>query len=136
MLDHITDVLHPPLWWVALAGALAARADAQGSSGLIWNACVIILIGYFVGRFVERSFKKRFGYNAFLWRPFDSAFRTIVSRRNIILLIMTAGIVIGRPVDAFVAAAAWTLVSAIIQVGRFVQALIASRGGPLPSWLT
>ena len=96
---------------------------------------MVILIGYVVGRFVERSFKKRFGYNAFLWRPFDSAFRTIVSRRNIILLIMTAGIVIGRPVDAFVAAAAWTFVSAIIQVGRFAQALIASRGGPLPSWL-
>ena len=135
-LDHLTDVIHPPIWWLALASALAARADAAGPSALIWNACVLILIGYFVGRFVERSFKKRFGYNPFLWRPFDSAFRTVVSRRNIILLIMTAGILIGRPIEAFVAAAAWTIVSVMIQVGRFAQALVASRGGPLPSWLT
>jgi phosphatidylglycerophosphate synthase len=134
-LDHLTDVIHPPIWWVALASALSARPDAQGSFGLLWEACVIILIGYFVGRFVERSFKKRFGYNPYLWRPFDSAFRTVVSRRNIILLIMSAGIIAGRPVEAFVAAAAWTFVSVMVQVGRFIQALIISRGGPLPSWL-
>ncbi|MBA2466690.1 MAG: CDP-alcohol phosphatidyltransferase family protein [Sphingomonas sp.] len=135
-LDHLTDIIHPPFWWVALASALAARPDAQDSTGLIWNACVIILIGYFIGRVVEGGFKKRFGYNPFLWRPFDSAFRTIVSRRNVILLIMSVGIVVGRPVEAFVATAIWTFVSVVIQVTRFAQALVSSRGGPLPSWLT
>ncbi len=135
-LDHLTDVIHPPFWWVALAIALTARPDAQGSIALIWNACVTILIGYFIGRVVERRFKKRFGYNPFLWRPFDSVFRTIVSRRNVILLIMSVGIVVGRPIEAFFAAAIWTFVSVVIQVTRFTQALVSSRGGPLPSWLT
>ena len=134
-LDHLTDLIHPPFWWVALASAVAARPDARGSLELIWNACVIILIGYFVGRFVERSFKKRFGFNPFLWQPFDSAFRIIVSRRNIILLIMTAGLVFGRPVEAFVAAAIWTFVSVIVQIIRFGQALVRSQGGLPRSWL-
>ncbi len=134
-LDHLTDIIHPPFWWVALASGLTLRADAQSSSALIWNSCVIFLVGYFIGRVVERSFKKRFGYNPFLWRPFDSAFRTVVSRRNIILLIMTVGALAGRPVEAFVAAAVWTFVSVLIQLARYAQALVSSRGGPLPSWL-
>jgi phosphatidylglycerophosphate synthase len=133
-LDHVTDVIHPPIWWLALAIGLASGADRQGST-LVWQACVVVLVGYVVGRIVETLFKRRFRYNSYLWRPFDSAFRLIVSRRNIILLIVTVGLLLGAPVQAFVAAAAWTLVSVAIQILRFAQALYAGRRGPLPSWL-
>jgi phosphatidylglycerophosphate synthase len=134
-LDHVTDMIHPPFWWFALAQGLSTRVNSEDTTAQIWNAFTIILVGYLLGRLVELSFKKWFGYNAFLWRPFDSAFRTIVARRNIILLITTAGVLVGRPVEAFVAAGIWTLVSVVVQIGRFAQALVSSRGGPLPSWL-
>ncbi|MBA2772190.1 MAG: CDP-alcohol phosphatidyltransferase family protein [Sphingomonas sp.] len=133
-LDHVTDVIHPPIWWAALAYALAERQGDVGAT-LIWQMLGIILIGYVVGRIVESRSKKRFGFNPFLWRPFDSAFRTIISRRNIILLIMTAGLIAGAPHQAFVVAGAWTLVSVAIQLARLIQGLIASRRGPLTSWL-
>ncbi|MDQ3245690.1 MAG: CDP-alcohol phosphatidyltransferase family protein [Pseudomonadota bacterium] len=135
LLDHVTDVIHPPIWWAALASMLIHREGAP-PPWLIWDACIVILIGYVVGRVLESGFKARFGYNPYLWRPFDSAFRTVVSRRNIILLIMTVGVILGMPEEAFVGAAVWTLLSVLIQAVRFGQAIVACRGGPLPSWLT
>jgi hypothetical protein len=119
---------------VALAYGLT-RSAGPDRSELIWPACLVILGGYVIGRFIEGMFKSRFGYNCYLWRPFDSAFRLVTSRRNIILLIMSVGLVFGVPVEAFVAAAAWTFVSAAIQVVRLAQALYAGREGSLPSWL-
>jgi len=133
-LDHITDIIHPPIWWAALAYGLAGQADAV-QRPLVWGSCLIILVGYFVGRTIETAFKTRFRYNCYLWRPFDSAFRLVVSRRNIILLIMTAGLILGVPIAAFVAAAAWTLISGVIQVVRLAQAYRAGQDGSLPSWL-
>lgn len=135
LLDHVTDVIHPPIWWAALASMLIHREGAP-PPWLIWDACIVILVGYVVGRVLESGFKARFGYNPYLWRPFDSAFRTVVSRRNIILLIMTVGVIIGMPEEAFVGAAVWTLISVLVQAVRFVQAIVACKGGPLPSWLT
>ena len=84
-LDHGTDIIHPPLWWICLAHGLAV--NAPGSTEAIVIACIVILACYLIGRIVELGFHLLFGFNAFLFRPFDSSFRTIVARRNILLLI-------------------------------------------------
>lgn len=132
-LDHGTDIIHPPLWWICLAHGLAAN-DA-GSAGLIVAACAIILGCYVIGRIVEVSFHLLFGFNAFLFRRFDSAFRTVVARRNILLLIMTAGLLAGAPTEAFAACAGWSLVSTLIQLARLAVAQAASRKAPLEPWI-
>ncbi len=68
-------------------------------------------------------------------KPFDSSFRTIVSRRNIILLIMTAGLIVQRPAEAFALCAVWSVVSVIIQGVRYAQAVSESRHAPIRAWL-
>jgi phosphatidylglycerophosphate synthase len=133
ILDHATDIVHPPIWWICLAVGLAAQAG--GAADAIWIACATILGGYVLGRLIEELFKWRIGYNAYLWRPFDSRFRLIVSRRNIILLIMSAGLLIGQPVAAFVAAAVWTVLSVGVQLVRLVQANGARSAGGADTWL-
>ena len=132
-LDHGTDVIHPPLWWICLAYGLAAGDPAR--TGLIVAACATILACYVIGRAVEVAFQLLFGFNAYLFRRFDSAFRTIVARRNILLLIMMAGVLVGRPTEAFVACAAWSVVSALIQLGRLGVAWAASRKAKLSPWI-
>jgi len=133
LLDHGTDVLHPPLWWICLAIGLGKLQPDTGAA--VWWGCWAILAGYVAGRLIEEQFKRRIGYNAFLWRPFDSAFRLIVARRNIILLILTAGLVVQQPVAAYLTAAAWTFLSVLVQLARLVQALSAARLGGTESWL-
>ena len=133
ILDHGTDIIHPPIWWYCLAHGIVLHAPAQAQ--IVWPAFWIILGTYILGRAVEQLFKSKLGINQFIWRPFDSSFRLIVSRRNIILLIMTAGLAAGLPVAAFVLCAAWSVISTLVQLVRLGQAMVERRRGPITSWL-
>lgn len=84
-LDHGNDLIHPPLWWYCLAHGISSVAPGHSWT---WSSCWAILGTYLIGRLFERSFKSQFGLNPFTWQRFDSRFRAIVSRRNIILLTM------------------------------------------------
>lgn len=131
-LDHGNDLIHPPLWWYCLVVGID---KVDPGHPWIWPSCWIVLATYVIGRVLERGFKKKFGINPFMWRPFDSRFRTIVSRRNIILLIMTAGLIAGSPAEAFAICAAWSILSVVIQGARFAQAVGHSRGASINAWL-
>ena len=123
-LDHGNDLIHPPLWWLCLARGIALVVPHDG---WVWPSCWVILVTYLIGRFLEKGFKARFGFNPFMWRRFDSVFRMIISRRNIILLIMTAGLAAGLLVEAFALCAAWSVVSVLVQAARYVQAVSHAR---------
>lgn len=133
-LDHVTDFVHPPIWWVCLAIGLGHGADPAVRDLVYWS-CALILGTYVIGRAAEAWFKYVIGYNAYLWQRFDSRFRLVVSRRNIILLIMTVGVALGAGWQAFAVGAAWSVVSALIQLVRLTQALAQARRGEVRSWL-
>jgi phosphatidylglycerophosphate synthase len=132
LLDHGNDLIHPPLWWLCLAHGIGL---VEPGHPWVWPSCWIVLGTYFIGRFLEKGFKAKFGFNPFMWRRFDSRFRMIISRRNIILLIMTAGLVVGAPAEAFAACALWSLLSVLVQAGRYLQAMQHSRREPIHAWL-
>ena len=90
---------------------------------------------YVVSRVLERGFKMQFGINPFMWKRFDSRFRMIVSRRNIILLLMTAGLLLDVPAEAFAICAAWSVLSVLVQGLRYIQAVGRSRREPIDAWL-
>lgn len=131
-LDHGNDLIHPPLWWFCLANGISL---IQPDFPWTWPSCWIILGTYVIGRVLEQGFKKQFGINPFMWTRFDSRFRMIVSRRNIILLILTIGLVAGMLAEAFALCALWSVLSVFIQVGRYVQAIGQSRREPIRAWL-
>jgi phosphatidylglycerophosphate synthase len=133
VLDHGTDIIHPPIWWYCLAHGLTVIDPGQ--SGIIWPAFWIILGCYVVGRIVEIAFHRNFGFNQFIWKPFDSRFRLIVSRRNVILLIMTIGLATGVATEAFLVCAGWSVISTIVQIVRIGQAFRSRRRAPIRSWL-
>jgi phosphatidylglycerophosphate synthase len=133
LLDHGTDVLHPPVWWYCLAHGIATSSPDM--SGPVWSSLWVILGCYVVGRGFEVAFHKGFGFNPYIWQPFDSRFRLIVSRRNIILLVVSLGLAAGAVADAFLLCAAWSVVSTAIQGVRLAQAFAARQSGPVTSWL-
>jgi phosphatidylglycerophosphate synthase len=132
LLDHGNDMIHPPLWWLCLAHGIAVF---EPGNRWVWPACWTILATYLLGRFLEKGFKAKFGFNPFTWERFDSHFRMIISRRNIILLIMTVGLILQRPVEAFVICAVWSVISVLIQGARYLQAIGRSRREPIRAWL-
>ncbi len=134
LLDHGTDIVHPPLWWLCLAYGLALGDPTAADT--IWSSFWFILGAYVVGRAVEISFHLLFGFNAFLYARFDSLFRLVVARRNVILLIMSGGLILGVPTAAFIACAAWSVLSTLVQLIRIGQATLRSRTGSLQPWIS
>jgi phosphatidylglycerophosphate synthase len=131
-LDHGNDLIHPPLWWYCLAQGVSTVDPGHPWT---WTSCWIILGTYVVGRVLERGFKRQFGINPFTWERFDSRFRMIVSRRNIILLIMTVGLALGLLAEAFAVCAIWSILSVLVQGARYLQAVGQSRHEPIRAWL-
>jgi phosphatidylglycerophosphate synthase len=134
ILDHGTDLLHPPLWYLAWGAGLAGSpAGLPGG----WLTLAVIVVGYVVGRLVEGAFHLWLGeFSIFCWRRVDSWFRLVTARRNPNLVLLTAGTIAGRPDVGLVAVAVWTAVSSAILLVRFGMAAHArATTGPLRSWL-
>ena len=89
ILDHGMDMIHPPIWWAAIGFYLLGSTNGDSKYFII--SMIVLLATYLIGRLGETSFKKSFGFNAYMWTPFDSYLRLIIARRNLILLILTGG---------------------------------------------
>ena len=134
LLDHGNDILHPPIWWYCLwHGIVSTNVPVDPP---LWIAFWTILGCYVAGRAIETVFRLRFGFNPFMWTRFDSKFRLIISRRNVILLLMTAGLILGVVEQAYWACAAWSIASTLFQLIRLGQAFVAIRVQPIQPWLS
>jgi len=121
-LDHLTDLIHPPFWYLAWWwGALTITGQVWHQATGLLAALIVVLAGYVIGRALEIAGKKAAGFNIFIWRPFDAAFRAVVARRNPNLLLMTASLAVGRPDLGLIAVAVWTIISLGIQVAQLVS---------------
>jgi hypothetical protein len=75
-------------------------------------------------------------FSMFCWRPVDSYFRLIMARRNPNLIILTAGVLLGRPDRGLLAVAAWTLACSIFLLVRLgIASYSRVTEGPLQPWL-
>jgi phosphatidylglycerophosphate synthase len=132
--DHIIDMVHPPLWWIAWWWGVGNGLDSQPDW---WNAAgIATFAGYIALRLLEWDFIATFGVRIHTWRRWDSRFRLISSRRNPNLILLTAATLCGRPDLGLAAVALWTLGCLAIHGVRWMQAWFeVRRGEPLSSWL-
>ena len=136
LFDHILDLVHPPLWYLAWGMGLAAFSPVI--PGLTVDLAVwLIFIGYVLGRLVEGAFSAWIGkFSLFTWQRTDSYARLIIARRNPCLVLLTIGALFGRPDLGLVAVTVWTLLSTLFLLLRLVMAWRARRAsGSLHSWL-
>ena len=135
IFDHGIDLVHPPFWYWAWAHGLAAygRPIEPVAATMIMLA---IIIGYVAQRIIEGIFIKRFGIHIHVWKPVDSRFRLVTARRNPNMMILFAGLIVGRPDLALQWVAWWTVISLIFHAVRLAQATEqAGRHRPIKSWL-
>ncbi len=134
--DHVLDVLHPPLWYLAWGLGLSDYQPAILKLSLM-TSFWLLLAGYVAGRLIEAAFKKYVaGFSIFTWRPLDSVNRLITARRNPCLILLTVFWLAGRPDLGFEAVALWTLISTGFLGWRLVWAFYCkTRGEKLVSWL-
>jgi phosphatidylglycerophosphate synthase len=130
--DHLTDLIHPPFWWMAwIVGCGAVGLPLADP----WLVGIVIFGGYVLQRIEEGIFIRAFGMHIHVWRHFDSFFRLILARRNPNLILLTPPALLGRPDIGILLVAAWTVLCCVEQLVVTIQAALARRRGPLRSWL-
>jgi phosphatidylglycerophosphate synthase len=133
--DHIIDLIHPPIWYILWG--LGLGVSQFNFSGLSLSAAFwLIVIGYVVGRLVEGAFLAWLGkFGIFCWRPIDSYCRLITARRNPCLILLTAGVLWGRPDWGLCAVTIWTVATSLFLFIRLMMAVNARlAAGAVRSW--
>jgi len=103
VLDHGTDIVHPPFWYFAWA---------IGLGGMGWDDPVfdagVALVGFYIGDrlvlAVAKAVLKRTLHGS---TPLDGVVRSIIARRNILLAIMTVAVPLGLGVEGLYLCTAW-----------------------------
>ncbi|MGE5515699.1 MAG: CDP-alcohol phosphatidyltransferase family protein [Bacteroidota bacterium] len=120
-LGRALALLHPPLWWWAWW--------AGGGGDAVTMA--VLVAGSLAIPGIEALFVWRHGFPLHEWRRFDSLFRLVAANRNILLLSLSAGWLIGKPDMGFRGASFWLLATLAVLALRLAQAWRS----PPESWL-
>jgi len=117
LLDHGTDVIHPPIWYFGWAWGLSGGDSFSG----VFQAAVWMLGIYVLDRVLERLFVACTGRSVQDFRPLDVKLRTFSSRRNVNLVIFVVALPLGLAVPAFYLIVAWQGLTAAYHLVRVVQ---------------
>lgn len=120
-LGHGVALAHPPLWWLAWW--------AGGGGELA--AMLVMVAGSMAVPALEGVFRWRMGFPPRHWRRFDAQFRLVAAGRNVLLLILSIGVLIGSPAMGFRWAAGWQVITLAVLAIRLAQAWRT----PPRSWL-
>lgn len=124
VLDHGTDLLHPPFWWYAWYAGLSGPPSSVMEIS-VW----IVIAGYVLGRAQEGLFLAAFRFEMFGWHRLDAASRLITARRNPNLVLLSIAALAGRPDLGLAAVALWTVLCLAFHGVRIVQAFAARAVG-------
>jgi phosphatidylglycerophosphate synthase len=117
VLDHGTDIIHPPFWYWGWALGLAG-GDPYSP---VFQASLWLTVFYILDRVMEMLFKSCTGQSIHGYTPLDVRMRTFVSRRNVNLAVFTVALAVGMGTPAFYLIAAWQAVTLLFHVSRVIK---------------
>lgn len=103
VLDHGTDIVHPPFWYFAFAWGLGARTPDDP----LYQAAVWMIAFYVADRIVLSIAKRRIGFALHAATRLDGVVRGFIARRNITMTLMAFGVLLGAGHAAFYLITAW-----------------------------
>jgi phosphatidylglycerophosphate synthase len=116
-LDHISDQVYEPLWYLAIGWALQSRVSWIVSPVQIsW----LFLFFYFLDRIAAGWFRARKGVQIHDYRRIDRTIRLFGARRNTVLFLLLIGVCAEAFPAAFAVSAIYMALTAAARMGRFV----------------
>jgi phosphatidylglycerophosphate synthase len=115
-MDHGSDFVYFGLW-------LAAVGIVAGTGVARW----VLPGAWLLDKAIVGIFKLVRGRELNDWAPIDAAFRLIVIRRNVFLLVLLAGVLAGRPDVAIALLAAWAVIGAVFHTVRGLWIVITDE---------
>ena len=126
--EHAAAIPGLGLWFAALGWHLTDGRLLTPSPAAA--ACWTLTAAFLLDKAVTGGFKALFGYELFDARPFDAAFHLVAARRNVHLLILTLGAVLGAAASAF-EAMAWAMAATLaVHAVRFAWIAADGRRDP------
>jgi phosphatidylglycerophosphate synthase len=104
-LDHILDILFEFSWYLGIGWGLSG-GGMEGRPFRLGAGLILIMLG---ARAVSGVYKLVSGRQIHDHRAFDRAFRLIAGRRNIYVMILVTGLLLGQFPAAFTLCFAWGL---------------------------
>jgi phosphatidylglycerophosphate synthase len=122
VMDHGTDLVHPPFWYAAWAWGLAGGPRGETFELTLWLFAL-----YALDRLVAPLFKAITGKSIHGYAPIDVKMRTFISRRNVNLPVFTVALPLGLGAEAIALVFAWQAVCFGFHAVRTVQVAAAGR---------
>lgn len=123
VLDHGTDIIHPPFWYFAFALGLGG----QSTDDVLYQTALWMIAFYVADRLVLHVAKRRLGFTLHAATPLDGLVRSFIARRNITMTIMAFGVLLGVGPAAFYVITAWQGLTFAWHTARTVQHGFLSR---------
>jgi phosphatidylglycerophosphate synthase len=120
VMDHGTDILHPPFWYAAWAWGLAG-----GPHGPVYELTLWMFGLYTLDRLVAPIFRAMTQKSIHGYAPIDVAMRTFISRRNVNLPVFTVALPLGLGAEAIVLVVAWQAACFVFHAVRCAQVAIS-----------
>ena len=116
-IEHLAAMPGLGMWYVALGWHFSNGRLFSGASLALMTW---LLVGAFlVDKISSGGFKALYGKELFDYRPVDAAFHLLACRRNISLLILSAGVAGNVGVQAFALVALWMVATLLFHLFRF-----------------
>lgn len=124
ILDHGLDIVHPPLWYLAWAYGLVTLGEGDWVIAAAWW-----MTGFYIAdRLILMVAKARFKRGLHAMTKLDATVRTIISRRNTNLILLTLGLLTGANGPAFLTVVIWQGATALWHGVRTI--LLYPKGAP------
>jgi hypothetical protein len=114
-LEHLSAMPGLGLWFVGLGWYLSGVHS--GSFGLLTGAMVSAFV---LDKILSGGFKKRHGREIFDYRRLDAWFHLIACRRNVCLVFISVGALLGEMPLAYTMMVLWMLFTLVFHAWRFV----------------
>ncbi len=126
--EHIAAMPGLALWFLALGWHLSAGALVVLSPLAL--ATWLLLAAFLLDKAISGLFKKTIGRELFDYRPIDALFHLVAARRNIALLMLSAGALLGYLEHSFYALVLWMAATLLFHLLRFCWVLVSWRSSP------
>ena len=124
-IEHITAMPGLGLWFVALGWHLTGGDLLSASPAAL--TCWGMVVCFLADKVVTGGFRSLTGRELFDYRPIDAAFHLVAARRNIHLLILTIGLLVGAVGTSFAVVTGWMAATLFLHLIRFGWGLLASQ---------
>lgn len=129
LLDHGTDIVHPPFWYFAFAWGLGGHSPGDP----LYQAAIWMIVFYVADRVVLSIAKRRIGFALHAASRLDGFVRSFIARRNITMTIMAFGVLLGVGPAAFYVITAWQGLTFAWHAARTVWHGFLSRAQARPA---